>query len=75
MTEPLGPATALAGVSDADLLVSAARTNDRRAFDELVRRTAPDLFRTAYYLVHPSYVDDVVQETSLNAWRSRTTYR
>lgn len=71
----MGPATALGGVSDADLLVSAARSNDRPAFDELVRRTAPELFRTAYHLVHPSYVDDLVQDTYLKAWRSRTTYR
>lgn len=72
VTDPVGPATAL---SDAALLRAAALYDDCHAFDELVRRSAPQLHAMAYRLVHPSYVDDVVQQTYLNAWRSRTTYR
>ena len=57
-----------AGVTDADL-AQRARAGDRDAFAALLERHAPMVHRLcARLLGTPSSVDDVVQETALQAW-------
>lgn len=55
-------------------LMLAAQHGDRQAFDDLIRRLSPSLGRAAHHMVHPSYVEDLVQETWYRAWRFRHTY-
>lgn len=48
----------------------------RQDFDALVRRLTPDLYRYGYWLCRNEAVaKDLVQETFLRAWRSRTDLR
>lgn len=51
------------------LLVEQARQDDRSAFEDLVRRTTPLARKTAFGLVRPHQVDDVVQEAYLTAFQ------
>ena len=57
-------------------LVGAARSGDRRAFDELVRRTFVDTFTLARRLTgNEEDARDVVQETYLRAWKGLDGFR
>jgi RNA polymerase sigma-70 factor (ECF subfamily) len=57
-------------------LVAAAREGDRRAFDELVRRTHVETYTLALRLTaHEEDARDVVQETYLRAWRGIGSFR
>ncbi|GAA3180335.1 hypothetical protein GCM10020255_074060 [Rhodococcus baikonurensis] len=53
-----------------EVLVDSAMLGDHAAFDVIVRRYGPHLYRFARRLVtSESDVDDIVQETCLAAWR------
>jgi RNA polymerase sigma-70 factor (ECF subfamily) len=57
-------------------LVGAARTGDRFAFDELVRRTHVDTYTLAYRLTADEEdARDVVQESYLRAWKALPNFR
>jgi RNA polymerase sigma-70 factor (ECF subfamily) len=57
-------------------LIGAARSGDRRAFDELVRRTFVDTFTLARRLTgNEEDARDVVQEAYLRAWRGLRKFR
>ena len=57
-------------------LVGAARSGDRSAFDELVRRTHVDTYTLALRLTaHEEDARDVVQESYLRAWRGLPNFR
>jgi RNA polymerase sigma-70 factor (ECF subfamily) len=57
-------------------LVAAARSGDRRAFDELVRRTFVDTFTLARRLTgNEEDARDVVQEAYLRAWKGIGKFR
>jgi RNA polymerase sigma-70 factor (ECF subfamily) len=57
-------------------LVDAARAGDRRAFDELVRRTYLETYTLAYRLVgNEEDARDVVQEAYLRAFRGLRRFR
>ncbi len=57
-------------------LVEAAREGDRRAFDELVRRTYVDTYTLALRLTaHEEDARDVVQESYLRAWKGLPRFR
>jgi RNA polymerase sigma-70 factor (ECF subfamily) len=59
-----------------DALAAAARSGDRPAFDELVRRTHRDTFRLALRLTaDPEDARDVVQDTYLRAYRGIRRFR
>ncbi len=48
----------------------------RAAFDQLVRRLSPDLYRFAYWLSRDEGVaQDLVQESFLRAWRAHSDLR
>jgi len=58
------------------LLVAAARGGDDEAFGELVRRHQRRVFRLAgRFFKRQEEVEDVAQETFLQAWRKLDTYR
>lgn len=48
---------------------------DRAAFDRLVDRHAPALFRFARTLTTSHAAEDAIQEAFLGAWRGASTYR
>ena len=57
-------------------LIGAARSGDRQAFDELVRRTFVDTFTLARRLTgNEEDARDVVQEAYLRAWRGLSKFR
>jgi len=57
-------------------LVGAARSGDRQAFDELVRRTFVDTFTLARRLTgNEEDARDVVQEAYLRAWKGIEKFR
>lgn len=57
-------------------LVAAAQTGDRRAFDEIVRRTYVDVYTLAVRLTsNEEDARDVVQESYLRAWRAIGRFR
>jgi RNA polymerase sigma-70 factor, ECF subfamily len=59
-----------------DQLVGAARSGDRSAFDELVRRTHVDTYTLALRLTADEEdARDVVQESYLRAWRGLANFR
>jgi RNA polymerase sigma-70 factor (ECF subfamily) len=61
---------------DLDLLVAAARRGERRAFDELVRRTFVDTYTLALRLTADEEdARDVVQEAYLRAWKGLPKFR
>jgi RNA polymerase sigma-70 factor (ECF subfamily) len=58
-------------VQSDEALVSASQKQDRRAFEELVRRTARLVFSRIYLEVADAHLaEDLVQEAFLIAWRS-----
>ena len=57
-------------------LVAAARAGDAEAFEELVRRYGPGLYRYARRMTRDAdAVKDIVQETFVAAWRQIGTFR
>jgi len=61
---------------DLAALVSAARSGDRKAFDELVRATYTDTYTLAYRLVgNEEDARDVVQEAYFRAYRGLSRFR
>lgn len=57
-------------------LITAARSGDRQAFDELVRLTYQDTYTLAYRLTgNEEDARDVVQETYLRAWKGLKRFR
>lgn len=71
------PATTLAEVAgtDATALAAAVR-GDRAAFDLLVGRHTPMMYRVALRIVgEPADAEDVVQDAWISAWRSLPRYR
>ena len=57
-------------------LIGAARSGDREAFDELVRRTFVDTFTLARRLTgNEEDARDVVQEAYLRAWKGIGKFR
>src|SRR5215467_7460162 len=62
--------------AEVDRLVDAARSGDRAAFDELVRRTYVDTYTLAMRLTADEEdARDVVQETYLRAWKGIRRFR
>jgi RNA polymerase sigma factor, sigma-70 family len=62
-------------VNETDL-ITAAQAGDRRAFDELVRRTYLDLFTLAIRLTgNEEDARDVVQDAYLRAWKGIGSFR
>jgi len=59
-----------------EALVESARSGNREAFDELVKRTTPDTYTLARRLVsNEEDARDVVQEAYLRAYRSLNSFR
>ncbi|WP_430785253.1 RNA polymerase sigma factor [Actinoplanes sp. G11-F43] len=57
-------------------LVRRARLGDKRAFAAIVSRHGPALYRYAYRLLdEPGSVEDVLQETFIDAWRGLPSFR
>lgn len=56
-------------------LCRAAASGDRRAFDELVRRSLSSSYALATRLVGPDDAADVVQDAYIRAWRSIKKFR
>jgi RNA polymerase sigma-70 factor, ECF subfamily len=62
--------------AEVDRLVDAARSGDRAAFDELVRRTYVDTYTLAMRLTgNEEDARDVVQESYLRAWKGIKRFR
>lgn len=62
--------------AEVDRLVDAARSGDRTAFDELVRRTYVDTYTLAMRLTaNEEDARDVVQESYLRAWKGIKSFR
>src|SRR5262245_23032905 len=62
--------------AEVDRLVDAARSGDRAAFDELVRRTYVDTYTLAMRLTaHEEDSHDVAQESYLRAWKGINRFR
>src|SRR5262249_5835710 len=62
--------------TELDRMVAAAADGDRRAFDELVRRTYVDTYTLAMRLTADEEdARDVVQETYLRAWKGLKGFR
>jgi RNA polymerase sigma-70 factor (ECF subfamily) len=56
--------------------VSLAREGDESAFEEIVRRHSPRVFRTASrFFRQPAQVEDVAQEAFLKAYTQLSTYK
>ncbi|MEW2504281.1 sigma-70 family RNA polymerase sigma factor [Amycolatopsis sp. NPDC047767] len=63
-------------MADSEALVAAAAAGDHAAFDTLVRRHTPMMYRVALRITgSPAEAEDVVQEAWLAAWRSLATFR
>jgi RNA polymerase sigma-70 factor, ECF subfamily len=63
-------------VSDDTELMQRAATGDRGAFDALVERHAPSMFRFALAITsNPAAAEDAMQDAFLGAWRGATSYR
>lgn len=57
-------------------LMQRAAVGDRGAFDEIVQRHAPSMFRFARALAStPSAAEDALQEAFLGAWRAASSFR
>ena len=62
--------------AEVDRLVDAARSGDRAAFDELVRRTYVDTYTLAMRLTaNEEDARDVVKESYLRAWKGIKSFR
>ncbi|HWD06754.1 MAG TPA: sigma-70 family RNA polymerase sigma factor [Amycolatopsis sp.] len=63
-------------MADSEALVAAAVSGEVAAFDTLVRRHTPMMYRVALRITgSPAEAEDVVQEAWLAAWRSLGTFR
>jgi len=59
-----------------ELLVSRAARGDGEAFDQLVRRHTPRMYRVALRITGgPAEAEDVVQDAWISAWRGLGTFR
>lgn len=56
-------------------LVRRAQRGDHEAFDELVDRHGPELYRLAVAVIGPAAAGDVAQDAFLRAWRELPTLR
>lgn len=57
-------------------LVARAREGDQDAFEELVRRETPQLYRLLLRMLgNPAAAEDVVQECFIRAWRALPSFR
>jgi RNA polymerase sigma-70 factor, ECF subfamily len=57
-------------------IVAAARDGDLRAFETIVRRYQPDVWRLAYHLLHDeTAAEDVTQEAFVRVFRFLPRYR
>jgi len=66
----------MAGIEDEAFLVARARTGDREAFAELVRRYQRLVFAVSYRLLgDPDLAEDVVQDTFIRAFFSLERFR
>jgi RNA polymerase sigma-70 factor, ECF subfamily len=64
------------GQVDDTILVRAAQTGDVDAFEELVRRHRPSVYRVALRILGSSAdAQDTVQETFIRAWRALPHFR
>lgn len=64
------------GQLDDTILVRAAQTGDVDAFEELVRRHQPSVYRVALRILGSSAdAQDAVQETFIRAWRALPHFR
>ena len=62
-------------VSDMEL-ISQARSGDRNAFSELVRRHAPGVMNVVYRMCDDAQIaEDAAQETFIQAWTHLSSYR
>lgn len=76
MAAPLHPPSGAARNDDLGRLVAAARLGDQRAFEALVRATAPETFSLARRLVgNDDDARDVAQEAYLRAFRGLGRFR
>ena len=62
-------------MDDETALALAAREGDRRALDELVRRTQADVWRFCVHLAGSDQAEDLTQEVYARALRSLPNYR
>ena len=63
-------------MSDDTELMQRAANGDRGAFDVLVERYAPSMFRFALAITsNPATAEDAMQDAFLGAWRSARSYR
>jgi RNA polymerase sigma-70 factor (ECF subfamily) len=63
-------------VTDDRVLAAAARAGDEAAFETLVRRHGPALYRYARRMTADAdAVNDIVQDTFVSAWRQIGTFR
>jgi RNA polymerase sigma-70 factor (ECF subfamily) len=64
------------GTEADDALMARARQGDPGAFDLLVRRHTPRMYRVALRILHdPVEAEDVVQDAWVSAWRGLSTFR
>ncbi|MDG4663742.1 sigma factor [Mycobacterium sp. 236(2023)] len=63
-------------MTDDRVLAAAARAGDEAAFESLVRRHGPALYRyTRRMTADADAVNDIVQDTFVSAWRQIGTFR
>ena len=57
-------------------LVAAARSGDTAAFERLIRRYQPEVWRLAFHVLHDrTGADDATQEAFVRAWRHLRRFR
>src|SRR4051812_24237615 len=62
-------------LSDDDALIEAARSGERHAYAELVRRYAPIAHRAAAFIAGPDEAEDAVQEAFVRAFYALPRFR
>ncbi|HEX3790877.1 MAG TPA: sigma-70 family RNA polymerase sigma factor [Pseudonocardiaceae bacterium] len=68
--------TAADAAAEDQALVARAARGDQHAFDQLVRRHTPRLYRVALRIVRdPAEAEDVVQDAWIAAWRALARFR
>jgi RNA polymerase sigma-70 factor (ECF subfamily) len=70
-----GSFSVLQAVDDLTPLLVAAAGGDRRALDELITRSQPEVRRFCASLLDPASADDATQDTYLRVWRSAKGFR
>lgn len=63
------------GLAWVDVLVERARSGDMAAFEQLVERWMPEVYRLAVAIVGPDDARDVTQDALVAAWRELPTLR